>query len=141
MISDRLISTFKELTSREMVDLGVLNVKNLNLEEVRGAIEERLSSCSIHEAVVRLKIEKITKEVYKGLDHTALDELTKNALYFRFSWDIVDDSAMGMDYPSQFQGLIREFQDFVDKNIEENLSKERLKEMGSHYLLRAGVKD
>jgi DNA repair exonuclease SbcCD nuclease subunit len=141
VVSDRLITTFRELTTREMLDLGLLNVMNMNMEEVGAAIADRISSFSIIDAVVRLKIEKITKEVYKGLDHTALDELTKKALYFRFNWDIVDDVALGMDYSSQFQGLIREFQDFIDKSIVENLSKERLKEMGSHYLIRAGVKD
>ena len=141
VISDRLQTIFRELTAREMIDLGVLNVLNTNMEEVRGAISERLSSHTIDDAVVRLKIEKISKEIYKGLDHTALDLLTKKALYFRFNWDIIDEAALGMDYSSQFRGLISEFQDFIDKNIVENLEKERLKEMGTHYLIRAGVKD
>jgi len=141
VVSDQLQSTFRELSARVMLDLGVVNVMNMNMEEVRHAIEKRLSSGSIDDAVVRVKIEKITKEVYKGLDHTLLDLLTKKALYFRFNWDIVDDAVLGMDYSSQFRGLIREFQDYIDKSIVENLEKERLKEMGSHYLIRAGVKD
>lgn len=133
--------SFRELSARDMVDLGVLDVKNLNTEEVHGEIEKKLGSKSLDMSIARLKIINVAKEVYGGLDHVRLDKLTEKALHFQFRWTVSDEVATASDFSHRFRGLVREFHDFLDKTIEENLDRDKLKEMGTNYLLRAGVKD
>ena len=133
--------SFRELSARDMADLGVLDVHNMNVDAVHSEIEKVLGSRSLEMAIARLKITNVAKEVYDGLDHVRLDGLVEKALHFQFRWEFTEETATTGDFSHRFRGLIREFNDFLDNTIEENLDKDRLKEMGTNYLLRAGVKD
>lgn len=132
---------FRKLGTREMLDLGILDAKNVGLAEVVGGIRERIEGSSLEMAIARLSVKNVAKEVYRGLDHTLLDRLTEKALHFQLNWKIREDDILGGDYSEQFKGLILEFRDFVDNSIEERMDKERLKEMGMDFLKKAGVKE
>jgi len=132
---------FRKLGTRDMMDLGILDARNMGMAEVVGGIQERIEARSIEMAIARLSVKNVAREVYRGLDHTSIESMTEKALHFQLNWKIQEDDVLGGDYSEQFKGLILEFRDFVDNSIEERMDKDRLKEMGMDFLKKAGVKE
>jgi len=130
---------YRDLGTRRMLDLGGLNAHRLGINELMENISLKIQEVSLEGAIARLKIFNLTKDVYDHMDFNLLERSTREALYFQFNWTFSDQDDMSGDYSAQFKGLLAEFQQFIDDTIVEDLDKEKLKELGLDYLIRAGA--
>ncbi len=133
-------TTFRELGTREMRDLGRIDARNTELAELTQALEERIGKEPLAGIVARLRIINVPKDIYRTIDHNRLERMTSEALYFQFNWELEDDTSGSGNYGTRFRGLQTEFGEYMDRTIVEGMDKERLKRLGAVYLERAGVK-
>ncbi len=70
------------LNVRPMIDLPILDAKDMTVEAVMDMLRERISLTELEGAIIRQRIRHITDEVRVLLDQEEIDELTKESLYF-----------------------------------------------------------
>lgn len=135
----KCVKKFRAITTRKMLDLGGIDASHMRVDSLMEKIVARVQQEPLAGAIARLKIYSLAKELYDHLDFQRLEKLTSSSLYFQFNWTFSDNEQMAGDCSSQFQGLLTEFQQFIDDSIVEEVDKDKLKQMGMDYLKRAGV--
>ncbi len=126
---------FKRLDIRPMMDLEPIDARGKSAAEVMADIEERASR-NVEGAIVRLKINGISRTEYLSLDARRIKALFSGALHFEPSISTVDDGSSGVEVVT-LRSMEGDFADFVRGTPVESLDKDRLIRMGKDYLGRA----
>lgn len=74
------------LDVRPMIDLPLLDGKDLSIEAINKHIIETIHSTDVVDKIVRFKIRHLDTDKKAYIDFDAVKELTKDALYFEFSY-------------------------------------------------------
>jgi len=132
---------FHELRTREMVDLEPIVCTNLDGQEIKRAITDRIQECDPGDKVVRLKVLEIPLHVYHSLDFDELKRLTSPAVHFEVKYELKRDNELLAAERPTFHSLHTEFEHFIGKyTIGGDINKTRLRELGLQYM-RAWERD
>lgn len=126
---------FHELKTRTMVDLEPVICTDLDAQEIKRAIVERIEGSSPQDKVVRLKVQDIPLSVYHVLDFDELKRLTKSAVHFELKYEFRrDNESLAAEHPS-FRSLHTEFEHFMEQYaVGTEVDKKRLKALGLQYM-------
>ncbi|MBK5191514.1 MAG: exonuclease SbcCD subunit D [Methanosarcinales archaeon] len=126
---------FHELRTREMVDLEPVVCTNLDAQEIKRAITDRIQECNPEDKVVRLKVLDIPMQVYHSLDFDELKRLTRSAVHFEIKYEFKRDNELRAAEQPSFRSLHTEYEHFMEKyTIGAHIDKKRLKELGLQYM-------
>jgi exonuclease SbcD len=125
---------FHPVACRDMIELPLLNAKDLDPDGVYEGIEERTNSQDIMDKIVRLKIINIPEHVYNSLDFRKITELKSKAFYFDLRFERKDEKEKAFTTETTIGKLPLEFQQYIKQAVVENLNKDRLLELGMKYL-------
>jgi hypothetical protein len=108
---------------------------DLDAQEIKRAITNRIQDCNPKNKVVRLKVLDIPLQVYHSLDFDELKRLTKAAVHFEIKYEFRrDNELLTAEHPT-FRSLHTEFEHFMDKyTVGTHVNTARLKELGLHYM-------
>ncbi|WP_130777091.1 metallophosphoesterase [Bacillus luti] len=104
------------LNVRPMMDLPVLDVKDMTVEEIMALLHERISQTELEGAIVRQRIRHIADEVRILLDQEEIVELTKESLYFGL--EFIDKIYVNEDIQVEedsFEGPIEYFDAYLQR--------------------------
>jgi DNA repair protein SbcD/Mre11 len=135
--------TFHHLSpSRDLVDLPALSARGMSAAEVDVAIRERVERAGdIDHRIVRLIIRDIPRHIVRGLDHKALRDYKRRALYFHLDTrrpEVIREHghAAPGKRPS-LSDIVRS--KLMSRSIESDLDRDELVELGLQYLREAEV--
>ena len=126
---------FHELSTRAMLDLEPVFCADLEEQEIRSAITQRIQDSNPRNKVVRLKVLDIPLAVYHSLDFDELKRLTREAVHFEMKYEFMrDNEVLAAENPT-FHSLRTEFEQFMGKYpVSTKVDKARLKELGLRYM-------
>ncbi len=126
---------FHVLKTRAMVDLEPVVCTDLDAQEIKRAITDRIQKYDPGNKVVRLKVLDIPLQVYHSLGFDELKRLTKAAVHFEIKYEFRrDNKLLTAEHPT-FRSLHTEFEQFMDKyTVGTHVNKTRLKELGLRYM-------
>ena len=123
---------FIKIKNRDMLDLKPINCKNLNLEQIMESIELKIKKNNPKDKILRIKIENIPIELYRGIDFEKIKNLCKNATHYEIKVDIENKTDEKIIQNSRINSISREYKDFINnKNLKE---KKLLLELGMKYI-------
>ena len=82
---------FHPIPTRDMIELPVLDAKDLEQDQVYNEIENRVKTIDIIDKIARLKIINIPQHVYNSLDFRKITELKSNAFHFDLRFERKDE--------------------------------------------------
>lgn len=126
--------TFHKVPAREMIELPVIDARNLDQEQVLREIENRIQVNDISEKIVRLKLKDIPEHIYKSLDFREIAELKSKAFHFDLRFERKEEEGKSQAATTSIGKLNVEFESFLNQIPVENLRKEKLLELGLKYL-------
>jgi exonuclease SbcD len=132
--TQNLILKFHPVACRDMIELPLLDAKDLDPDEVYQGMEERTSSQDITDKIVRLKIINIPEHVYNSLDFRKITELKSKAFHFDLRFERKDEEEKAFTTETTIGKLPLEFQQYIKQAVVENLNKDKLLELGLKYL-------
>ncbi|MBA3644805.1 MAG: DNA repair exonuclease [Gemmatimonadaceae bacterium] len=126
---------------RKWVDLAPISGEGLSAADLDARIKEALAGCDggIDGKIIRLVVRDVPRHVIRELDHKALREFRRAALHFHLDTrrpEIVRREGQGA--PGRRQSLSETLRDSLrSRTLTSDLSRERLVELGLHYLEEA----
>ncbi len=127
--------SFHELPTRAMVDLEPVVCTELDAQEIKRMITDRIQESDPNNKVVRLKVLDIPLDVYHTLDFDELKRLTRDALHFEIKYEFRRENELLAAEQSSFRSLHTEFERFMEKyTVGAHIDKKRLKELGLQYM-------
>jgi uncharacterized secreted protein with C-terminal beta-propeller domain len=124
-----------------MIELPLLDAKDLDPDGVYEEMEERTSSQDITDKIVRLKIINIPEHVYNSLDFRKITELKSKAFHFDLRFERKDEKEKAFTTETTIGKLPLEFEQYIKQVVVENLNKDRLLELGMKYLTEKKMTD
>jgi len=123
---------FIKIKNREILDLKPTNCKNLNLEQIMESIELKIKKNNPKDKILRIKLENIQIELYRGIDFEKIKNLCKDATHYEIKVNIENKTEGKIIQNSRINSLSREYKDFINsKNLKE---KKLLLELGMKYI-------
>jgi len=132
---------FHPVACRDMIELPLLDAKDLDPDGVYQGIEDRTNSQDIMDKIVRLKIINIPEHVYNSLDFRKITELKSKAFHFDLRFERKDEKEKAFTTETTIGKLPLEFQQYIKQAVVENLNKDRLLELGMKYLTEKKMTD
>lgn len=133
--------------TREIIDFGEYDAMGQTAPEIEKGLLELTQSRDISEALVRVKVIHITKNIYSNIDKALVQSFGRDALYFKVNWVITQiQSASGTDALTdenisneKIQDLETEWKSAVDHRYghdetESLPEKEKVVDKGIEYL-------
>ncbi len=121
-------------SARQIWDAPLLDAEGLSPAEIDRAIGERVSQVpgGIRDAIVRLVVENISREVMRALDHAAIRYARAEALHFHLDCRRpMVSRAIGVGAPGRRQTLPEMVAEFLSRRpLPERLSRERFVALG-----------
>ncbi len=131
---------FHSVACRDMIELPLLDAKDLDPDGVYEGMEERTNSQNIMDKIVRLKIINIPEHVYNSLDFRKIAELKSKAFYFDLRFE-KKEKGKSFVAETPIRKLPFEFQQYLTQVVVEDLSKDKLLELGLKYLTEKKLTD
>jgi len=137
------ISNFKfhPVACRDMIELPLLDAKDLDPDGVYEGMEERTNSQDIMDKIVRLKIINIPEHVYNSLDFRKITELKSKAFHFDLRFERKNEKEKAFTTETTIGKLPLEFEQYIKQAVVENLNKDRLLKLGMKYLTEKKMTD
>jgi exonuclease SbcD len=132
---------FHPVACRDMIELPLLDAKDLDPDGVYEGMEERTNSQDIIDKIVRLKIINIPEHVYSSLDFRKISELKSKAFHFDLKFERKDEKEKTFTTETAIGKLPLEFEQYLKQTVVENLNKDRLLELGLKYLTEKKATD
>lgn len=132
LTSGEINHRFITLKNRSMISSTPIRCSNLKLDEVMKKINETVEELDPKDKVFRIILEDVPSHIYRGIDFSAIRELSSKAVHYEIKADIIraGDSKPGVT--SKIGALTREFETFLeDQDIKE---KENLLKLGMEYI-------
>ena len=125
---------FHEVRTRPMFLLKPIDAKTLGPSELLDEIRHRVEERDINDAMVKLRIGNVGREVWQNMDRREIARLTSSALNFVIEPKFLKTGTGGTETDARFRGFVREFDEFYGKTPIERLDRERLKKVAMKYL-------
>ncbi len=125
---------FHPVPTREMIELPLLDVKDLDQDQVYLEIENRIKTADITDKIVRLKVGNIPQHVYNSLDFRRITELKSQAFHLDLKFEKKEEKEKAPAAETTIHKLPLEFRQYLKQAVVENLNKDRLLELGLKYL-------
>ena len=128
-----------DLPARALHDLEWLNAADLAPKELDAEIQERVAGIDggVANAVVRLVVENVQREVAHQLDHAAIRALRASALHFHLDLRRPEPvrHAVGAGGPGRPRALTDLAADYLSRRpLDAELDRDRLVALGRRYL-------
>lgn len=147
---DTGIETFHELApSRRFLDLSPLYAQGLGVEELEGRIADALESCEPDDAVVRLKVLGVTRDVRRGLSEKTIRSVRRRALSLQLSYEppaavqavSVTGAPLGRRRFSDVEERARVFCMSDARSVPSDVDKAALGDLAVKYIREAAAKE
>lgn len=125
---------FHPVPARSMIELPLLDAEDLDPDQVYDEIENRIKTVDIAEKIVRLRIINIPQHVYNSMDFRKIRELKSKAFHFDLRFERKDENEKAFASQTTIGKLPTEFEQYLKQKVVENLSRDRLLELGLRYL-------
>jgi exonuclease SbcD len=132
---------FHPVPSRDMIELPILDARDLDHDQVYDEIESRVAAMDITDKIARLKITNIPQHVYNSLDFRKITELKSKAFHFDLKFEKREEKERILSTETTISKLPLEFEQYLKQSVVENLSKDRLLELGLKYLTEKKITD
>jgi len=139
LTKDRM--NFHPVPTRDMIELPVIDAKDLDQDQVYNEIENRVKTVDITDKIARLKIINIPQHVYNSLDFRKITELKSRAFHFDLRFERKDEREKAFTTETTISKLPLEFEQYLKQAVVENLNKDRLLELGLKYLTEKKMTD
>lgn len=142
--TERRAATFHALDTRPVLDLARLGARGLSAAEIDAAIELALNSVpgGYEGKIVRLVVEEIPRHVVRELNHRRIREFKAQALHFHLDLRPPElHRSVGGGAPLRRQTLREQVESYLERQWDPRapgIRRERLVELGRHYLEQAG---
>ncbi len=134
-------SRFHPVPTRDMIELPTLDAKYLDQEQVYDEIDSRSAAVDIGDRIVRLRVTNVPQEVYNSLDFRKIAELKSKAFHFDLKFEKKEEKDKTFAAEATISKLPLEFEQYLKQAVVENLSKDRLLELGLKYLAEKKMMD
>jgi exonuclease SbcD len=125
---------FHFLSTRAMTELPSIDATSLTQEKLLEKIENQISKADIKDKIVRIKILNIPSFLYNNISFKRINELKASAFYFEIRWERLDEKKVLEAAETAIGKLEQEFSDYLKQMNTENLSREKLLNLGLKYL-------
>jgi exonuclease SbcD len=132
---------FHLVPTRDMIELPIIDAKDLDQEQVYDEIDNRAKTIDITDKIARLKIVNIPQHVYNSLDFRKITELKSKAFHFDLRFERKDEREKAFTTETTISKLPSEFEQYLKQAVVENLSKDKLLELGLRYLSEKKMTD
>jgi exonuclease SbcD len=132
---------FHRVSTRDMIELSILDAKNFDQDQVYGEIEKEAKTVDITDKIVRLKIVNIPQHVYNSLDFRKIAELKSKAFHFDLRFERTKEGGKTFTTETAISKLPLEFKQYLKQAVVENLDKDKLLELGLRYLSEKKMTD
>ena len=122
-----------------MIDSKPIKCTNLTLDEVIGEIKDKIREIKPSDKIIRIKLEDINSNIYRGLDFNEIKELTKKAIHCEIKADLIKNTNSSLSDSSKIDTLVYEFEFFLNNQDIEN--KELLLKLGIDYIAKIEAKN
>lgn len=132
---------FKKLNIRKMLDLRSIDCKKRSAEEIAGAVRDNLDRAKMDGAIVRQKLENVSRQEYNLLDVARIRKWASGALHFELRTAMKDSEHKVATSGATFDSLEKEFVGYLAKVSLEGLDRKEIRARGLEYLKAAGGED
>jgi DNA repair exonuclease SbcCD nuclease subunit len=129
---NKINTKFIKIKNRIILDLEPIICKNLNLEQIMASIELKIKKINPKNKILRIKLEKIPTEIYRGIDFEKIKSLCKGATHYELKVNIENKTENKIIQNSKIDSLSKEYTDFINKN--DFNEKKILYELGMKYI-------
>jgi DNA repair exonuclease SbcCD nuclease subunit len=130
--NNNINTKFIQIKNRDILDLKPINCKNLNLEQIMSSIDSQIKENNPKDKILRIKLDKIPIELYRGIDFEKIKNLCKNATHYEIKANIEKKTENKIIQNSRINSLSREYKDFIINN--NSTEKKLLLELGMKYI-------
>jgi len=139
LTKDRM--NFYPVPTRDMIELPVIDAKDLDQEQVYDEIDNRVKTVDITDKIAKLKIVNIPQHVYNSLDFRKITELKSKAFHFDLRFERKEEEGRAFTTETTISKLPLEFEQYLKQAVVENLNKDKLLELGLRYLSEKKMTD
>lgn len=128
---------FHPILTRPMLDLEPLDAGGLDAPAVQQAVLRALDNASPAGKIVRLRVQRLPRQVYAALDLPRIQRAGKDALHCEVRYELLHGQARGQPQDEPIGPLAEEFDRFLAAQPLENLDRARVRERALHFLREA----
>jgi DNA repair protein SbcD/Mre11 len=125
--------TVHPVQTRPMLRLPVLDAEHLSLAEIYGQAQTIAPQCPAG-SIVQWGVENIQESVFLQMDMRIIEDCFQHCLHLDKQFNILIPDASRRQWSERFDALPNEFARYVNALEEPGLDKNRLIELGHHYL-------
>lgn len=134
-LSSPLITDFVPLPTRNMIEVGPLDCKNLKPKDILEKIREITYGRDFSDSIVRLSLINIDPATYKSIDFPSINSIFSRTMHFEIRHSIGKEPEQTVPSDIIITDLLTEFDRFLEKG---NYPDKRvLLEMGKKYIRQA----
>lgn len=133
LTKDKLTSKFVEVKIRQMVDVKPIKCSNLKLDQIMKKIKEKVQEIKPKEKTIRITLDDIPSDVYRGLDFNEIRKITSDAVHYELKANIKrTDDVKKQSSSSKIDALVSEFKSFLEAQKIED--QETVLDLGIGYI-------
>ena len=131
---DGVLPRFVDLPTRPMIDIGPIKARTLSVEEVMKEVFKQLKKINPAEKIVRIRLEGLSSDVYRGLDFKEIRRRCRDAVHCEIRTEVLRSETSPAVEVVRLESLSKEFSRFVSS--EKIQQKKQLQELGLEYIGR-----
>jgi len=130
---------FIEINTRPMIDATPLNCSNLTIEEITKKIQERIRIIEPKDKIFRIRLEKISSHIYRGIDFNEIKKQCMGAVHFEIKSNVIKEGEKRINENYKIESITGEFEKFLKG--QDVTGKDLLLKLGLEYIQKVESKD
>jgi len=130
---------FIEINTRSMIDATPLNCSNLTIEEITKKIQERIRKIKPQDKIFRIRLEKISSHIYRGIDFNEIKKQCIGAVHFEIKSNVIKEGEQRINENYKIESITDEFEKFL--KVRDVTGKDLLLKLGLKYIQKVESKD
>ena len=134
-ISSSTITDFVPLPTRNMIEIGPIDCKDLKPREIIERIKEKIGNRDFRDSIVRLSLTNVDPAIYKSIDFSSINNIFSRAMHFEIRHSIGKEPEQIVPTDIMIADLLTEFEKFLRRG--DYKDKDILLEIGKRYIRQA----
>lgn len=130
---------FIEIPTRPMIDVPNIDCAHHTIDEIITSIKKTLTTIEPSDKIVRIQLNNISSEVYRGIDFSEIRSLCKTATHCEIKTNVLQHGENTIAKSQKIESLAIEYQKFL--NTLELADKKLIFNLGLEYINRIEIRD